>query len=522
LPVSVPPDPKSTGISVNALRLLRVVRLRRELKLLCVAAVLALPLWGAFTLIAETVISRSSRTFWSIDSKIGPGFLVILGVLAAAFLLLAISRFAGHTGREAARLTPIFGRGPEPRLTGEPAQLRPLLGLLRRKALIPVSGLGILAVAGLLAGVTGWNFWPAWQGNHGHGGQVVTIGKEATVRGYEIGSHGHRDYYLSTPDGKAIAEDYQPRTGQRWTVQPSDVGNDKAYLVGGHDYILVGLLALAGTAVSIGVVIWIVGAARRELAVRRAIEGRLADSVAYLGAGNREPLDIGRPDPITLMLPPLGSRTAEEFLARRRLVAAGTAAVVVVVVGIPLGLWQAGTFRPPPKERDVALSFLAGTDWSPSAYVSYINNGASSDVLRDALRDAGAANPKATVTANVLIDAKNEPRNATVFVNVADIGSTRPPTAVAGVVALERQLTTYDHGTVSTMAGLPGGWRGVVEGKRKYDDPGVELAGASNGRLVWLSLHGTFSTTLAERSSTELARAIARQGITKFADQVAR
>jgi hypothetical protein len=523
LRVSAPEnDPPTDHVDVNALQLLRLVRIRRELKLLCVVAILALPLWGGFTLIAETVLPRSSRTFWSLDSKIGPGFLIILGVLVASFLLLAVSRFAGHAGPVAAQVMPIFGRGPEPRLTGEPAELMPLLGLLRRKPLIPMSGLLILAVCGLMAGVTGWNFWPAWQGNHGHGGQVVTIGDEATISGYEIGSHGHRDYYLDTPDGKAIAEDYRPHNGQRWTVRSSGVGNDKAYLVGGHDYILVGLLALVGTGAGIGVVIWIVGAARRELATRRCTEGRLADSVTYLGTGHRAPLDIGRHQPVTLILPPLEGRSPDELLASRRAMAVGTAAVLIVGTGVPLGLWQAGTFRPPPKARTVNLSFLADTGWRPSVYVSYINNGAASDLLRDALRDGGVAKPKATVSETVLIDAEDEPRDATAYVDIADIGSTGAPTAVAGVVALQKELTTSDHGTVSTMTGLPGGWRGVVEGGRKYDDPGVELAGADDGRLVWLSLHGKFGVAAAERSGTELARAIARQGIKKFAGQVAR
>lgn len=509
-------------MSVNALRLLRLVRLRRELKMLCVVTVLALPLWGGFTVLAETVLPRSSRTFWSLDSKIGPGFLLILGVLGAAFLLLALSRFAGHTGRLAAHLTPIFGRGPEPRLSGEPAEMRPLLGLLRRKPLVQIGGLLILAVCGLLAGVTAWNFWPAWQGNHGHGGQVVTIGDDASISGYEIGSHGHRDYFLDTPDGKAIAEDYRPHDGQRWTVQHSSVGNDKAYLVGGHDYILVGLLALAGTAAGIGVVVYLVGAARRELAIRKATEGRLADSVAYLGAGHRAPLDIGRAKPVSLMLPPLDSDTPDELLARRRFVAVGTAAVVIAAAGIPIGLWQAGTFRPAPKERTVTLPFLAGTGWSPAAYVSYINTGSSTDLLRDALRAAGVATPTATVSESVLIDTSGAPRDTTAYVDVADIGPTHPPTAVAGVVALERELATSDRGSVSTMTGLPAGWRGIVQGKRQYDDPGVEVAGAADGRLVWISLHGRFSTTLAERSGTALARALARRGITKFAGQVAR
>lgn len=522
LAVSAQLSDQSTDVSVHALRLLWLVRIRRELKLLCVLALLALPLWGAITFVAETMLPRTSRTFWSLDSKIGPGFIVILVVFGAAFLLLVLSRFAGAAGRVAAQLLPVFGRGPEPRLTDEPAAMRPLLGLLRRKPLIPISGILVLAVCGLLVGVTGWNFWPAWQGNHGHGGQVVTIGEDATIAGYTVGSHGHRDYFLDTPDGKAIAEDYHPHDGQRWTVQSSSVGNDKAYLVGGHDYILVGLLAVVGFGAGVGVVLWIVGAARGELAARRATEGRLADSVGYLGADNTAPLAIGGHRPVTLRLPPLGSRTAEELLARRRFVAAGTAVVVAAGIGAPVGLWQAGTFRPPPKERDATLSFLAGSGWSPSVYVAYTNTDAATDLLRDALRTAGAANPDATVRESVLIDAAGRPRNATAYVDVADIGSIPPKKALAGVVGLERELTTSDHGTASTVNGLPAGWRGVLEAGRKYDDPGVELAGAADGRLIWISLHGTFSTAGAERSGTALAQAIAREGINTFAGRVAR
>ncbi len=76
--------------------------------------------------------------------------------------------------------------------------------------------------------------------------------------------------------------------------------------------------------------------------------------------------------------------------------------------------------------------------------------------------------------------------------------------------------------TATVVAGLPAGWQGVLVGKVGEEDPGVELAGAASGRLVWISLHGAFAPVQIEQRGVELARAIAGVGIGKFARDVAR
>lgn len=154
---------------------------------------------------------------------------------------------------------------------------------------------------------------------------MVTIGKTATITGYTVGSHGHRDYFLGTPYGPAIAEDYQPHAGQEWTVLPSDTGNGKAYLVGGYDYVLIGGLLLASIAVGAVIGVRIVAAVRAGRAARAAtraehpaqqsvagappqvsVAGKLADTVAYLSSGNTVTLRIAgrRPRTVALTLRP--------------------------------------------------------------------------------------------------------------------------------------------------------------------------------------------------------------------------
>ena len=528
LPVNVMPDAPvaaAESLEVDAMRLLRLVRIRRELKVVCGLAIVALPLWATFTIIAETVLSPSSRTYWSIDAKIGTGFVLIGAVLVVAFVLLLGSRLLGRTGQAAARLSPVFKRGPEPKLVDATPEMTPLVGQLRRKGLVRLGIVLMFLVVVFVSGATAWNFWPAWQANHGHGGQVVTIGREATISGYTVGSHGHRDYFLDTPDGPSIAEDYKPHDGQRWTVLHRESGNDEAYLVGGHDYLLVGLIAVVAAAISVGIVVSQVGAARTELAARAATSGDLAASVAYLGSGHTAQLRIGRPETLTLTLRPLGDRTAEAWLVRRRLVAAGTAFAIVAGAGTGIGLWQAGVFRTPPMQRDVTLGFLAGTSWDPDAFADYADTSSTRDLLTDALQQGGVASPRVTVTASVLISSRDSPDRggtADANVDVAGIGSAPARSAASGIVLFHRSLAQYEHGTATAVTGLPAGWQGVLIGKLGEEDPGVELAGAASGRLVRISLHGAFAPAQIEQRGVELARAIAGVGIGKFAHDVGR
>ncbi len=512
---------------IDAMWLLRLVRVRRELKLVCVLAIVAVPVWGGFTYIAETVLPRSSQTFWSIDAKIAPGFLLIIAVLVVEFLLLLVTRVLGRPGQIAAKLVPVFGRGPEPAFVGDPEPMRPMLGQLRRKGLIRVGALMMFIVFGLVSAAAGWSVWPAWLANHGRGGTVVTIGEEATISGYSTSSHGHRNYFLDEPGGTAIAEDHRPRDGERWTVLNSSVGNDKAYLVGGHDYVLIAVITLVALLAEAGIVVYQVGATRAELAARARTPGELADSVSYLSAGHSPELRVDTATRFTLTLGSLGDRSAAEWLSRRQLISASLAVLVIAAAGTALGLWRAGVFRTPPAQRDTTLTYLEGTSWaSDDVFADYQNNSSTTELLRSGFQQAGITSPNVTATASVLFSSRDVPPGArstvTAYVDIADIGSAPAGTAVHGVVLLEQSLARTEHGTVSTLTGLPADWQGVLLGKAGEEDGGVEIAGATGGKLVWISLHGTFSAVQAEQRGLELARAIAGRGVVRFCHDVAR
>ncbi len=511
-------------VHVDAMRLLRLVRVRRELRIICVLAVAALPAWAAFTLIAESVLSRSSKTFWSIDAKIGAGFLLIGAVLVAASLLLLATRCLGHTGRVAARLSPVFGRGHEAQLVDDTPELAPLVGQLRRKSLVSLGAVLFFLVVGLTFGVTAWNFWPAWQANHGHRGQVVTIGREATVSGYEIGSHGHKDYYLDTPDGPAIAEDYKPHDGQRWTVLHNEIGNDEAYLVGGHDYLLIGVIALVSLLILAGIAYSQVVYARAELAVRRSIPHDLARAVTYLGSGNKALLRVGQPSPVTLTLRPLGERTAQDWLRRRRLATAALTAVALAVAGTGIGLWQSGVFKTPPGQRDVSLGYLAGTTWDPDVFADYHMSSDEVELVTN-LHEAGVATPHVRMIAALVVSSMDTDRNdasVTACVDVADVDPAQAGTEMSAILDTERRITKDSHDRATSVPGLPAGWQGVLGFDRVYG-PEVDLVSTQSAHLVWISLNDTHIDDAAqvEKRGVELVRAIAGRGLARFSRDVA-
>jgi hypothetical protein len=231
---------------VNGLRLLRLVRLRRELRALWQLAILAGPLWFGLIIWVQAATPDDSDAWNRADADAVPGFIVIGCAFVVGLLGMILLRLVtGVTGRVAAALVPMASKGAEPMIEGDADALSGLMSRLRKKRFFSI-GLALLFLLFTAVGVVAVvNVVPAYQANQGHGGTVVTIGKDATISGYTDSGTGryssrHRDYFLSTPDGKAIAEDSKPVDGQRWTVVDNSAGNDEAYLVGGHDYLLVG------------------------------------------------------------------------------------------------------------------------------------------------------------------------------------------------------------------------------------------------------------------------------------------
>jgi hypothetical protein len=515
-------DATDAATSLDAWRLLRIVRVRRELKVLCLIALFAVPLWAMVTLVAESVLSRSSDTFWAIDATIGPGFLVILGVLAASFLALIVMGRIGRSGRTAARLAPTVGQAPDLEIVDGGSPARGLYGQLRRRGIVRASAVLMFLVFGIVTVATAWDALPAWRANHGHGGPIVTIGKDATIAYSTVSARGHRDYFLDTPYGTAIAEDYTPRDNQRWTVLASDAGNGKAYLVGGYDYVLVAGICLFGFAVCAGIVTHTVRAARAERAARAAIGGTLADSVAYLSAGNTLRLRIAgrKPTTVDLTMRPVGPRGAAAWLARRRQIAAVTTVAVIAAAGTLVGLWESGVLKPPVKQRDVTLAFLAPTVWGPDATIHYTDLDAYTAVLHDALSNGGAATTGTAVTASVIVSSHQTHDAA--FIDLATIGSAPPADAVADMMAFQRD--TAQKQTVTPVTGLPDGWQGLLLVDKTSALYEFDFAAASAGLIVSVSVDGAYTDDAAVHTddARALARAIAAQGIPRFAAAVAR
>lgn len=198
-------------------------------------------------------------------------------------------------------------------------------------------------------------------------------------------------------------------------------------------------------------------------------------------------------------------------------------AVVAVVGGTMIGLWQAGVFRSPPSQRDVTLPFLASTGWDPDVFVSYTNLGPATQLLRSGLQDADAAAAHARVTADVVISQRGSGATDDAFANAATIGSISPSAAVSGLIALQQQLAHSQHATISPLAGLPQGWRGMLGASASNGTIDVELAGAADERLVWISLHANAgaASRLAQVAG-QLASGIAGWGIPRFTSAVAR
>jgi hypothetical protein len=174
------------------------------------------------------------------------------------------------------------------------------LATVRRRAFVGLGVLtAILVFTGLLVGIA-VNIWPTYEASHGRGGPVVTIGVDATVTSFVASVSGHGGggtrYRLHTPYGVVDAEGNTPHDGQRWTIAHDPLGgDDSAYLVGGHAYLLETFLGLVVLVLDAAIVLYAyLGiAAERRRRRRGGSQSTLADSLSRLAAGARSTLTIG-------------------------------------------------------------------------------------------------------------------------------------------------------------------------------------------------------------------------------------
>ncbi|MGN6607028.1 MAG: hypothetical protein ACTHMS_08490 [Jatrophihabitans sp.] len=507
-------DAAPTQPQVDVLRLLTLVELRRGLRLVWRLAFAGVIVWAAATfLLEEVVLDRTTSFFWQLDAVIGPVFVVLLSIMAGALVAQVAVRF-GRAGRVAAALVPAFARGGEPVVRGE-QHLHGLLPLLRRKALLSSGGLFAVVVLLGCTAAAGWNVVPAYRGNHGRGGPVVTIGDDATVTGYEVSSRGHRNYYLDTPYGRTLAEDHHPRTGQRWTVFEHDTGNNVAYLVGGHDYVLIAVVTVMLAVITLGAAGYLTIGAGAERRRRRAAGApSLAGALAAFGQGRHATLQVGRAPAVRLGFRPLEPGAAERIVRRRRLrglTAAGLAAAVAVVAG---ALWQGGAFESPPTERAVHLPWLAGSGWSDGTAFYTVDTNAR-EVLH-AYLDPAAPGGTAPITGQWWFDTTFGPAGTDADVQVALTDPVSPAAVRRSTLAELQTFARIDHAGTTPLAGLAAGCEGLLE--KGTDETSTHVV-CSDGRrtlLIEASTYGRADDPTPAALSAAVARlttAIAGRGL---------
>lgn len=523
---STPSISLDTGY-VNGLRLLRLVRLRREFRALGTVSLVGLPVWFGLVVAVQGLTPTGSPAWDLADSAAAPGFAVLGGLLVLSIVALLVLRFAtGRIGRVAAAFAPAVVRGAEPDVADHGDALRGLLPRLRKKRLVSLGLILSFLAFTAVAIATSLNVGPAYAANHGHGGTVVTIGDDATISRVETGSHGHKDYFLATPDGEAIAEDSKPEDGQRWVVLDREAGNDEAYLIGGHDYLLIGFIAIAATIADAYLIIAMCTSVRRERRLRMA-GGHvpLAYSVRRLAAGARPTVRFAKGGSATIGLPALheDSDAAAQALVRRRRRNATIviAAVVVVLAGTGIGL----KLSIKPTQRDVTLPYLATGFWSADVSADYTDgDNAEHNVAVDMLEAGGVGGtPDVGSVWLVVAQARTSDPVTEVddaFIDVADIGSVPARTAVAGGVAFQRQVASGEHGEPVAVPGLPPGWAGVLTSDDAQQRT-VDVFGSADGSLVDIEIDGKATGAYLGDRARELAATIARRGIGRFADDTA-
>ena len=290
----------STHFDVDARRLVRLVRISRDLRFIWRLALFSTLLWGAFVLTVERSVPENSAQWARVDSDAGPGFVVLLVIAGVAFVAQMAVRLAGNAGKAAGLIVPPIGESAPTTATDGAGNIEGLLPALRLNSYVGFGVLTALLVVTVILVEIVANALPAWQGNHGHGGHVVTVGQDATVT-TQAGHYAGRGAVgvintLHTSTGDASAVGNTPHPGQQWTIVADPLGGaDSAYLVGGHAYLLNMFIGLAVLLLEVGIIAYAVYRIRAERR-RRSQDGyvSLADTYRALESGARATLTVGR------------------------------------------------------------------------------------------------------------------------------------------------------------------------------------------------------------------------------------
>jgi hypothetical protein len=285
---------------VDARALMRLVRISRDLRFVWRLALFGTLLWGAFVLTIERATPEGSAQWNRVDSDASPGFVILLVVAGVALVAQLALRLAGKSGKTAGLIVPPIGDPAPVTATDGGDSVEGLLRALRNNAYVGFGVLTALLVVTVILVATVADAWPAWEGNHGRGGRVVTIGRDATVttRAAHYSGRGGVGVIntLHTSGGDADAIGDTPHTGERWTIVSDPLGaSDGAYLIGGHAYLLNVFLGLAFLLLDLAVG-WYAAARLRTERRRRNEAGHvsLADSYRALESGARSTVTVGK------------------------------------------------------------------------------------------------------------------------------------------------------------------------------------------------------------------------------------
>ena len=458
-------------------------------------------------MIAAQAWTPDGSTLWNwADEHVGRGF-AILGVAWLVTVLAAVATWVDRRpeARLARRIHPVAGGNA--RTADRSATARPpgdaFAELLNRDPRIPYLHALVIVGAVLLGVATGVAIGPAWNASHGHGGPTYTFGEDATLDHTSVSSHGHRDYFLSTPSGVVLDEDGTPHRGQRFVVS-----GDVAYRVGGHSYLLIGALVLTSAGTVLGAVVILGRRWRRENRRRQAHPvSSVADALAAIARSSAPPeLWVGLRLSGTLGV---ASADVRRAIRRRRIVVGTGTATIAVLAAAAITIERTGVFTSPPANSFRQIPALTtALDADPGVYVSYSDQKDAHALLVDV---DGGRTP--TVTWSLTTAGHAGPAR---YISILFFRMPDPVAAQAG----RRGLLGFARGADQHPAadpGLPAGWDGAVTGERALRKA-MSLT-VEGSLLVEVEVSGEAGTTDAHlaASDAQASAAVAHVGIAALA-----